>query len=127
MQLVTAHRSLESRQNTVALADYLASLETDPTPVEGPGEHLRVGQETYGRLCASCHGIDGRGDARGRVPRLAAQHYPYLRRQIERAASLHRTLVPPDMAVVLANMYPDQRDAVADYLSRLSDRDAGHD
>lgn len=127
MQLVTAHRSADGGRNiapqdAAALANYLAGLDPDPSPVQGSGKHLRVGQEIYVQLCSGCHGLDARGDASGHVPRLAGQHDPYLRRQIEQAASLHRALVPRHMVVVLTNLYPAQRDAVADYLSRLSDR-----
>ena len=127
MQLVTAHSAFNGQQNMLEISDYLASLDPNSTPVKGSGEHLRVGQETYSHLCASCHGIDGRGDARGRVPRLAGQHYPYLRRQIEQVASVHRKSVPRNMGVVLGNLYGDQKDAVADYLSRLDESAASLD
>ncbi|MHB8817118.1 MAG: c-type cytochrome, partial [Steroidobacteraceae bacterium] len=54
-----------------------------------------------------------------RVPRIAGQHYPYLRRQIDAAANLHRSLAPPEMTSALRSMTDPQRDAVADYASRL--------
>ncbi len=119
MQLVSAHPKFGDQSNIDDLADYLAALDANPNPVKGSGAHLRVGQETYTHICAACHGIDGRGEAANRVPRIAGQHYPYLRRQIDAAADLHRDLAPPEMTSALRAMTDPQRDAVADYASRL--------
>ncbi len=119
MQVVTAHRTFNNQENIVALARYLSDLEANPHPVKGSGEHLAVGQELYTRICAACHGVAGRGDPGNRVPRIAGQHYPYLRRQIEDAAGLHKELAPPEMTSALRGMSPQDRDALADYISRL--------
>jgi cytochrome c553 len=119
MQVVAAHSTLGNQNDVVMLADYLASLDPNPKPVNGSGEHLRVGQELYTHICAACHGADGRGQSGNRVPRIAGQHYPYLRRQIEAAASLHRELAPPEMTSALRSMRPPEKDALADYISRL--------
>jgi cytochrome c553 len=123
MQIVTAHPTF-SNQHIVALANYLSGLEADPHPVKGSGEHLRVGQEIYAHICAACHGIDGRGEPGNRVPRIVGQHYPYLRRQIEAAADLHKELAPPEMTSALRGMRPQEKDALADYISRLGDSEA---
>jgi cytochrome c553 len=53
------------------------------------------------------------------VPRISGQHYPYLRRQIEEAARLHRDLAPPEMTSALRGMRETEKDALADYISRL--------
>jgi len=119
MQIVTAHETSDSTINTAALAGYLSGLDSNPNPVIGSGEHLRVGQELYAHICAACHGADGRGEAGNRVPRIAGQHYPYLRRQIEAAADLHKDLAPPEMTSALRGMPPHEKDALADYISRL--------
>lgn len=124
MQVVTAHPTSSSHDNIVALARYLSGLEANPNPVTGSGEHLRVGQELYAHICAACHGVDGRGEQRNRVPRIAGQHYPYLRRQIEAAAGLHKDLAPPEMTSALRGMRPQEKDALADYISRLSNSEA---
>jgi cytochrome c553 len=119
MQIVTAHSTFTSQYNDVVLANYLSSLDPNPNPVSGSGEHLRVGQELYAHICAACHGVDGRGEQANRVPRIAGQHYPYLRRQIEAAAGLHKDLAPPEMTSALRGMRPQEKDALADYVSRL--------
>lgn len=124
MQLVAVHPTFRNHHDTVALARYLSSLEPNPKPVNGSGEHLRVGQEIYAHICAACHGADGRGDAGNRVPRIAGQHYPYLRRQIDAAAALHRDLAPPEMTSALRGMRSQEEDALADYISRLGNSDA---
>ena len=121
MQIVAAHRTFNDRQNIVALAKYLSGLDANPSPVKGSGEHPRVGQEMYAHICAACHGVDGRGEQANRVPRIAGQHYPYLRRQIEAAAGLHKDLAPPEMTSALRGMRPQEKDALADYISRLGD------
>jgi cytochrome c553 len=124
MQVVAVHPTLSDHHNIVALADYLSGLEANPNPVKGSGEHLRVGQELYAHICAACHGVDGRGEQGHRVPRIAGQHYPYLRRQIEAAAGLHKDLAPPEMTSALRGMRPQEKDALADYISRLGNSEA---
>ena len=64
----------------------------EPKPVQGSGEHLRLGQEIYTHICAACHGVDAGGAPADRVPRIAGQHYPYLQRQIEEGAAIHKEL-----------------------------------
>jgi cytochrome c oxidase subunit II len=119
MQVVAEHAKFANEQNIVALAGYLSGLGANPNPVKGSGEHLRVGQELFAHICAACHGANGRGDPANRVPRIAGQNYPYLRRQIEEVAALHRDLAPPEMMNALRGMPPAEKDAVADYISRL--------
>jgi cytochrome c553 len=119
MQVVAVHQSVGNQHDIVALTSYLSGLDSNPNPVNGSGEHLRVGQELYAHICAACHGADGRGEPGNRVPRIAGQHYPYLRRQIDVAAALHRDLAPPEMTSALRGMRPQEKDALADYISRL--------
>jgi cytochrome c553 len=120
MQIVAAHEAFADPHNIAAVADYLSKLASNPKPVQGSGEHLRLGQEIYAHICAACHGIDGRGASANRVPRIAGQHYPYLQRQIEAGAALHKELAPPEMTSALRGMGPQEKDALADYISRLS-------
>jgi hypothetical protein len=57
------------------------------------------------------------------VPRIGGQHFPYLRSQIEAAAELHKDLAPPEMASALRGMGAQEKDALADYVSRLGTSD----
>lgn len=120
MQLVSAHAKLKGRDNIRAVASYLSALPANPAPVKGSGEQLPLGQETYQHICAACHGPSGQGQAANRVPRIAAQHFPYVRRQIDVAGDLHRDYAPPEMTGAMQSMTDMQRDAVADYVSRLN-------
>jgi cytochrome c553 len=124
MQVVTAHQTFSNQDDILALAHYLSGLDANPNPITGSGEHLRVGQELYAHICAACHGVAGRGEQGNRVPRIAGQHYPYLRRQIEAAADLHKDLAPPEMTSALRGMRPQEKDALADYISRLGNSEA---
>ncbi len=119
MQTVAAHPALGDAHNVAVLAKYLSGLAANPNPVQGSGRDLGPAEEMYAHICAACHGADGRGDAGNRVPRIAGQHYPYLRRQIEDAADLHKDLAPPEMTSALRGMRPHDRDVLADYVSRL--------
>jgi cytochrome c553 len=125
MQVVAVHQAFSEQNKITALASYLSGLDATPNPVVGSGEHLRVGQEVYTHICAACHGIDGRGGEHlNVVPRIAGQHYPYLRRQIEGAAALHKDLAPPEMTSALRGMPAQEKDALADYVSRLGKSEA---
>lgn len=120
MQVVAAHPKSAEHADFDAVATYLSALRWNTTPVTGSGEHLRVGQEIYTHICAACHGADGRGQPSNRAPRIAGQHYPYLRRQVQEAARWHRDLAPPEMTSALRGMRESEKDALADYISRLA-------
>jgi cytochrome c553 len=124
MQIVAVHATFDDQRNITAVANYLSKLDTNPNPVEGSGEHLRLGQELYTHICAACHGVGGRSEEANRIPRIAGQHYPYLQRQIEAAAALHKELAPPEMTSALRGMRPQEKDALADYISRLGQSEA---
>jgi hypothetical protein len=47
-----------------------------------------------------------------------------LRRQIEAAGDLHKDLAPPEMTSALRAILPKEKDALADYISRLGSSDA---
>lgn len=120
MQPVSEHPAFNDPANIKTLAAYLSMLNSDPKPVLGSGKHLRLGQESYTHICAGCHGFDGRGEQLNRVPRVAGQHYPYLRHELDVAAELHRALAPPEMINALRGLTDQEKDAIADYVSRLS-------
>ena len=124
MQLVTAHPKSGNQQDFAAMASYLSALDWNPAPIQGSGEHLRVGQEIYTHICSACHGADGRGQQENHVPRIAGQQYPYLRRQVDEAARWHRDLAPPEMTSALRGMRVSEKDALTDYISRLGNAQA---
>jgi len=119
MQAVTSHPSFADPRHVPTLAGYLSALEPNPAPVTGPGEHLAGARDLYEHVCTACHGPGGRGEDANRVPRIAGQHYPYLRRQLDSAAGFHRDLAPPEMTSALRALTSGEKDALADYVSRL--------
>lgn len=119
IRVVTPHPAVETANEVALLAEYLSHIEWSPRTVHGSGENLQMAQETYTYICAACHGADGRGQRGSRTPRIAGQHYPYLLIQIEAAAASHRDLAPPEMTSALRSMGSEQKDALADYVSRL--------
>jgi cytochrome c553 len=108
-----AHR-LAGAQDVADVAAYIAALQP-PSPVGmGSGLSLKDGARVYLRYCESCHGATGVGDAARLVPRLAGQHYRYLLRQFD-APTVDDLLHAKRVQQLTAR----DRDAVADYLSRL--------
>ena len=93
------------------------------TPVgpagEGSGKRLEVGAALYAQRCRSCHGAAADGDAARAVPRIAGQHYEYLRRQFYDAVDGRRPNFSSEHIRLLAQLDHDDIEAVADYLSRL--------
>jgi cytochrome c553 len=124
MHVVSAHSRFGDPSDVTALAEYLSALDMNPKPVVGPGENLRLGQEIYAYICATCHGFNGEGGRKGNVPRIAQQHYPYLRREIMDIARLHRKISNAGEDLVLGRLSAVGKDAVADYISRLSKSEA---
>ncbi len=53
MQIVAVRSSIGDQHDIFALASYLSGLDSNPHPVTGSGEHLRVGQEIYAQICAA--------------------------------------------------------------------------
>ena len=108
-----------------AIADvaYYVSQLSDPSPAGlGNGELVPQGARIYFRQCESCHGSTGQGDPEHAVPRIAGQHYEYLRRQIYDAVDGRRPGFPPSHVRLLAQLDRDGIAGVADYLSRIAPR-----
>lgn len=99
------------------LAAYLSRAAPDPNPDQGDGQALALGKRIYSTGCAACHGDDGAGSATEILPRLAGQHYLYLLEQLRGFAVVHGLPADPDD---VAGLTTDERQALVDYLSRLS-------
>jgi cytochrome c553 len=114
---------LPDAQAIADVAAYISRLEARLASGEGRGELLGPGAASYARLCRGCHGAVGQGEARGAVPRLAGQHYEYLRRQIFDAVDGRRPNFSRSHIRLLARLDHDGIDSIADYLSRLGSED----
>jgi cytochrome c553 len=119
MNAVAAH-VLKGPQDFADVAAYVSDLLPQPTNDGGPGQFLTVGQGVYVRACSHCHGVAAEGNGKMRYPRLAGQHYGYLKHQMEIMIVGDRPNVSWDHMKLLESLTPDEINGVAGYLARLN-------
>lgn len=119
MEYVADRHRLGDAQAIADVAAYIDRLNGELPHGEGDGRLLQLGAERYTALCRSCHGAKGQGDGARSIPRIAAQHYEYLRRQIYDAVDGRRPNFSASHIRLLARLDHDDIQAIADYLSRL--------
>ncbi|GAA5183470.1 c-type cytochrome [Niveibacterium umoris] len=100
-------------------ASYAESLPVAGPTGKGPGNQTERGRALYSRDCAGCHGNAGEGDATRYYPRVAAQHYGYLLRELNMIRDGARGNSNADMAAVLKPYAAADLDALADYMSQM--------
>ncbi len=110
---------LANAQAVADVAAYIHQLVPSGPPGEGSGKQLEAGAALYAQRCRSCHGAAADGDAARTVPRIAGQHYEYLRRQFYDAVDGRRPNFSPAHIRLLAKLEHDDIEALADYLARL--------
>jgi cytochrome c553 len=125
MQHVADPHRLADAQAIADVAAYISQLSGEPVSGQGNGQLLAHGAAAYASLCARCHGASGEGNARRYVPRLAGQHYEYLRRQFHDAVEGRRPNFSAAHIRLLARLDYDDIAAIADYLSRLPETRTG--
>jgi cytochrome c553 len=108
-----------SNEELADIAAYLRGLPVPGSNSKGKGKQLDLGKHLYDRDCASCHGKNGEGDGSRFYPRVAGQHYPYLRRETLESRDKGRRNANPEMIRVLKHYVESDVDAVSDYMSRL--------
>jgi cytochrome c553 len=118
MQAVVDRHSL-SPESIADVSAYISQLDRDVGVGTGDGSLLRRGAAAYSRSCQGCHGRAAQGDAARAVPRLAGQHYEYLRRQIYDAVDGRRPNFSPSHIRLLARLDRDDIAGISDHLSRL--------
>ncbi|HSN33921.1 MAG TPA: c-type cytochrome [Ideonella sp.] len=121
MHRALTQRTLHDPRTWADVADYLHDLPPLAHPQTGSGAHAALGRGIFREQCASCHGYDARGDARGVTPSLRNQHYAYLAAQMRRMAGGGRHDLDENLERFLRSFDATGIDAVADYLSRLTD------
>jgi len=119
MESIAGRHDLPNAQTIADVTAYISRIDRDPQIGHGDGRLLQQGAASYAQLCRGCHGIAAQGDAAHTIPRLAGQHYEYLRRQIYDAVDGRRPNFSPAHSRLLARLDHDDIQAVADYLSRL--------
>ena len=111
-----------SPQEIADIAVFLASAETARENGKGEGDFQAKGKQLYEQgKCMKCHGRDGEGNAEKAYPAIAAQHYGYLKREMEYIQRGIRGNSHPDMVKAIRHYKHTDIEAMADYLSRLPD------
>jgi cytochrome c553 len=118
MERFAGHHYLPDAQAIADVAAYVGRLDRGVQNGKGSGERLARGSDSYVRLCLRCHGPGAIGDAKRAIPRIAGQHYEYLRRQIYDAVDGRRPNFSVAHSRLLGQLDHDDIEAVADYLSR---------
>jgi cytochrome c553 len=122
MQNFSSTHHLQGSQDLLDVASYAQSLPRWP-PLEGgtgDGKSLQRGATFYFIQCESCHGPLGEGELRRMRPRLAGQHYEYLMKELAQTAAGERPGMDAEHMQRIRKMTLEERQGVADYLSRLS-------
>jgi cytochrome c553 len=107
----TSH--LAYSQQIADVSAHISRLPVNAPATAIPGDVVAHGALVYARRCERCHGATGEGNDESSVPRIAAQHAPYLQRQLEDArpgrrdsmirshAQFSRELSDADIALVV--------------------------
>ncbi len=109
-------------QEIADIAVYVEQLTTSRENGKGPGTMLARGKALYEKgNCAGCHGERGEGKALNAYPVVAAQHYEYLRRELDFIQKGTRGNSHPKMVKAIERYTPEDMEAVSDYMSRMPD------
>jgi cytochrome c553 len=119
MNAAASPHGLKGPQDLADVAAYVSDLQPLPTGDTGPGQFLVVGQNVYARACSHCHGVAADGNGKLRYPRLAGQHFGYLKHQMEIMVAGDRPNVSWDHMKLLESLTPEEMTGIAGYLARL--------
>lgn len=109
-------------QEIADIAVYVEQLTTARENGKGPGTMLARGKALYEQgKCAECHGERGEGKALNAYPVVAAQHYEYLRRELDYIQKGIRGNSHPKMVKAIERYTREDMEAVSDYMSRMPD------
>lgn len=120
MEHFASGHHLADAQSISDVAEYIHQLQVSSAPGVGTGELVEHGDTVYSRRCQSCHGSAGEGDAKAQVPRIAGQHFEYLRRQFYDAVERRRPNFSARHVRLFAGLDRDDIVGLADYLSRMT-------
>ncbi|MDT8319770.1 MAG: c-type cytochrome [Xanthomonadales bacterium] len=101
-----------------ALASYYAAKDFQPAPQEFDAALAEVGAGLHEQHCENCHAEGGR--AANRVPRLAGQWIPYLRKSLSYVPTGEH-LVPRTMETTIAEFNAEEIDALMHFFASQQD------
>jgi cytochrome c553 len=120
MEHVVELKKFAQLQDLVNVSAFIATLPAEGLIGVGSGEYLRQGAWTFVLRCAACHGASAAGSDATRVPRLAGQHYEYVRRQFFDIVEGRRPMLSATHARYLEGLDKADIEGMADYLSRVA-------
>src|SRR5271168_1418938 len=126
MHQVVVRKDLRQPQTWVDIAAYLNKTAPSQHAQTGDGLDLVRGQGIFREQCASCHRGDAHGNGDGYVPSLRNQHYDYLALQMHKLGQGYRHNIDENLMRFLRSFDDQERNATADYLSRLRGPGAVH-
>ena len=126
MHHVVAQPNMRRAQSWADVAAYVSRLPVNPAAESGDGRYLTLGRGIFREQCASCHESDAGGDQDGLVPALKGQHYSYLLGQLRQLAAERRHNVDEDLVRFVQSLNEQEKQGVADYLSRRHEPGKNH-
>jgi len=124
LKMQAMSRQMRSEMERTAVSSHVASLPQVTTTAAIGGGDTIAGMRGY-LLCASCHGVTGRGFEAGRVPPLAGMNGWYVAAQIRKFKNGVRGTIPGDafgpvMQAVATPLSAEDINEIAAYVDALS-------
>jgi cytochrome c553 len=107
------------QSDMLALADYFSKQKQKPTGFKADPAKVAAGRSKADEvLCSMCHGGDFVGQ--NEIPRVAGQHYEYIKKQLEDFKTKRRTNDAGNMTSVTSTLSDDDIEDLAQYVANLS-------
>jgi cytochrome c553 len=107
-----------SRDDMLALADYFSKQKQAPSTFKADPAKVDAGRKKSGEvLCPMCHlgGFGGQNE----IPRVAGQHYEYIKKQLLDFKARRRTNDAGNMTSVASTLSDDDIENLAHYVTSL--------
>ena len=122
-EMLPAARQLVNQgpQALANVAAYISSLKMNPDPGVGDADddELERASTTFQKVCSTCHGETGDGNADKVVPLLQGQNHEYLLRQLRRIKVGERKNANPEMRELIRRLPERELELLATYIARL--------
>ena len=107
------------QSDMLALADYFSKQKQKPTGFKADPAKVAAGRKKADEvLCSMCHGGDFVGQ--NEIPRVAGQHYAYIKKQLEDFKAKRRTTDAGNMTSVTTGLADDDSANLAQHGAKLS-------
>ena len=107
-----------SQEDMLALADYYTKQTPTPTGFKADAAKVNAGAKKADEvLCTMCHsgGFSGQNE----IPRVAGQHYAYIKKQLNDFKARHRTNDAGNMTSVASTLSETDIENLAQYIANL--------